>query len=240
MAIRTRLVDYASGGQTFEGMLAWDDAADRPRPGVLVAHTIAGRSSHEEGRAQRLAEMGYVGFAIDVYGKGTQTTDFDRNRAMMDALREDRPELQARLLAGLACLREQPEVDEARAAAIGFCFGGLSVLDIARTGADVAGVVSLHGIFVPPGNTDGNKSAAKVLALHGWEDPLATPEEVVGLARELTSIGADWQIHAYGNTTHAFTNPAADDWEAGKQYNADADRRSWIATENFLAELFGN
>jgi dienelactone hydrolase len=184
--------------------------------------------------------MGYVGFAMDVYGKGTQTTDFDRNRAMMDALRDDRPELQARLLAGLDCLRDQPEVDAAKTAAIGFCFGGLSVLDLARTGADVAGVVSLHGIFVPPGNTEGNRITAKVLALHGWEDPLATPEEVVALADELTSMGADWQIHAYGNTTHAFTNPAADDREGGKQYNAAADRRSWTATEYFLAELFGN
>ena len=159
---------------------------------------------------------------------------------MMDALRDDRPELQARLEAGLTCLREQPEVDAAKTAAIGFCFGGLSVLDLARTGADVAGVVSLHGIFVPPGNTAGNRMRAKVLALHGWEDPLATPEEVTGLATELTAMGADWQIHAYGNTTHAFTNPAADDREGGKQYNAAADQRSWKATENFLAELFGN
>ena len=240
MTIQTRLVDYASGGHTYEGMLAWDDATAEPRPGVLVAHTIAGRSAHEEARARRLAEMGYVGLAMDVYGKGTQTADFDRNRAMMDALRDDRPELQARLLAGLGCLCDQAEVDAARTAAIGFCFGGLSVLDLARTGANIAGVVSLHGIFVPPGNTGGNKISAKVLALHGWEDPLATPDEVVALADELTAMGADWQIHAYGNTTHAFTNPAADDREGGKQYNAAADRRSWTATENFLAELFGN
>ena len=240
MTIQTRLVDYESGGHTFEGMLAWDGAVNAARPGVLVAHTIAGRSGHEEGRARRLAEMGYVGFAMDVYGKGTQTTDLDRNRAMMDALRDDRPELQKRLLAGLTCLQEQAEVDAASIAAIGFCFGGLSVLDIARTGADVAGVVSLHGIFAPPGNTAGHKITAKVLALHGWEDPLATPEDVVGLAHEMTSMGADWQIHAYGNTTHAFTNPAADDWDGGKQYSADADRRSWQATENFLAEIFGN
>lgn len=240
MTLQTRLVDYESGGHTFEGMLAWDDAAGGARPGVLVAHTIAGRSGHEEGRARRLAEMGYVGFAMDVYGKGTRTTDLDRNRAMMDALRDDRPELQKRLLAGLTCLQEQAEVDAASIAAIGFCFGGLSVLDIARTGADIAGVVSLHGIFVPPGNTEGNKITAKVLALHGWEDPLATPEEAVALADELTAMGADWQIHAYGNTTHAFTNPVADDWEGGKQYSADADRRSWQATENFLTEIFGN
>jgi dienelactone hydrolase len=239
MTIQTRLVDYESGGKSFEGMLAWNDESDRPHPGVLVAHTIAGRSAHEEERARRLAELGYVGFAIDVYGKGTQSTDFDRNKAMMDALRNDRPELQSRLLAALSCLREQPEVEAARTAAIGFCFGGLSVLDIARTGEGIAGVVSLHGLFVPPGNTAGNRIKAKVLALHGWEDPLATPGEVLALADELTAMGADWQVHAYGNTTHAFTNPNADDWEGGKKYNENADQRSWLATQNFLAELFG-
>jgi dienelactone hydrolase len=239
MGIQTRLVDYESGSNTFEGLLAWDDAVDKPRPGVLVAHTIAGRSVHEEGRAIRLAELGYVGFAADVYGKGTQTTDPDRNRTMMDALRNERPELQARLSASLDCLRGQAEVDAGRMAAMGFCFGGLSVLDMARVGMGVIGVVSLHGIFVPPGNTEGNSIAAKVLVLHGWEDPLATPDEVVGLADELTAMGADWQIHAYGNTTHAFTNPAADDWNGGKKYDANADQRSWTATENFLTELFG-
>ncbi|MEJ2128840.1 MAG: dienelactone hydrolase family protein [Woeseiaceae bacterium] len=240
MTIQTRLVEYTLGDNIFEGMLAWDDAVSASRPGVAVAHTIAGRSAHEEDRARRLAALGYVGFAIDVYGQGTQTTDFDRNRSMMTALREDRPGLQARLLAAIACLREQPEVDASRTAAIGFCFGGLSVLDIARTGENIAGVVSLHGIFEPPGNTDGNRITAKVLALHGWEDPLATPDAVVGLAAEMTSMGADWQIHAYGNTTHAFTNPSANDWEGGKKYNEDADRRSWVATQNFLAELFGS
>lgn len=239
MAIRTRLIEFESDGKTFEGMLAWNDATSRPRPGVLVAHTIAGRTQHEEARAHMLAELGYAGFAMDVYGRGTLTTDADRNRDMMMALRNDRPELQRRLHAGLDVLGAQSEVDEQAIAAIGFCFGGLSVLDIARTRSDVAGVVSLHGIFDAPGNTEGNTISAKVLALHGWQDPLATPEDVIALADELTSMGADWQLHAYGNTTHAFTNPAADDWEGGKQYNEDADRRSWIATKNFLAELFG-
>lgn len=220
--------------------MAWDDAIDGPRPGVLVAHTIAGRSAHEEGRAVRLAELGFVGFAIDVYGKGTQGSDEDQNRAMMMALREDRPELQQRLLAALGCLREQAEVDEGRTAAIGFCFGGLSVIDIARTGSDIDGVVSLHGILSEPGNTVDNKISAKVLVLHGWEDPLATPDAVLALAKELTAMDADWQIHGYGNTTHAFTNPHADDWAGGKKYNENADRRSWVATQNFLSELFNS
>ena len=112
-------------------------------------------------------------------------------------------------------------------------------MDLARTVDDIAGVVSLHGIFEAPGNTADNKASAKVLALHGWEDPLATPDDVRALAEELTAMGADWQLHAYGNTTHAFTNPAADDWDGGKKYDANADRRSWMATRNFLAELFG-
>ena len=112
--------------------------------------------------------------------------------------------------------------------------------DIARTGADIAGVVSFHGIFDPPDNTGTNRIAAKVLALHGWQDPLATPEQVVSLAAELTAMGADWQIHAYGNTLHAFTNPAACDTKAGTVYNESANRRSWTAMQNFFAELFGD
>ena len=238
MSIQTRLVEYVDGDLVLEGMLAWDGAQDGPRPGVLVAHTIAGRSDLEENRARQLAEAGYVGFAIDVYGKGTQTTDMATNKAKMDALRQNRPRLQQRLSVALAMLRELSEVDESKVAAIGFCFGGLCVLDIARTGADIAGVVSFHGIFAPPGNTGGNKISAKVLALHGWDDPLAKPDDVIALADELTAMGADWQLHGYGNTMHAFTNPGARDPDGGKAYNENADRRSWAATRSFLAELF--
>jgi len=238
MSIQTRLVEYVDGDFDLEGRLVWDDAQDGPRPGVLVAHTIAGRSELEESKARQLAEAGYVGFAIDVYGKGTQTTDMAANRANMDALRRDRPQLQQRLSVALSTLRELSEVDESKVAAIGFCFGGLCVLDIARTGADIAGVVSFHGIFAPPGNTSGNKISAKVLALHGWDDPFAKPEDVVALADELTAMGADWQLHGYGNTMHAFTNPGASDPDGGKAFDENADRRSWAATRNFLAELF--
>ena len=220
-------------------MLAWDDARAAARPGILVAHTIAGRSEFEENKARRLAELGYAALALDVYGKGTQGSDLETNRSWMNALLNDRSGLQSRLLAGLQILREQPEVDAARTAAIGFCFGGLCVLDIARTGADIAGVVSFHGLLAGPGNAADNKIAAKVLVLHGWDDPMATPDAVEALATELTTMRADWQLHAYGNTMHAFTNPAADVPEQGKQYNQDADDRSWIAMQNFLRELFG-
>lgn len=238
MGIKTRLVEYEEAGCVMEGLLTWDSSFSQPRPGVLVAHTIAGRSDFEELRAWQLAELGYAGFAADVYGKGTRTTDIDQNRSMMQALLGDRPQLQRRLLAALDAVRKQDEVDESAVAAIGFCFGGLSVLDLARTGAELAGVVSLHGLLHAPGNTADNTIAAKVLVLHGWDDPMATPDQVVALAAELTAMGADWQLHGYGNTMHAFTNPAANEPESGKLFSEDADRRSWAATENFLTELF--
>ena len=160
------------------------------------------------------------------------------NRAHMDALKADRQELQRRSLLSLRVLKEQPEVDGSHVAAVGFCFGGLCVLDIARTGEDLAGVVSFHGLLDAPGNTSGGVIKAKVLVLHGWDDPLATPDRVIALSDEFTAMEADWQLHAYGNTMHAFTNPAANDKDRGTVYDATANRRSWIAMRNFLDELF--
>lgn len=240
MSIETRLIEYRDGERVFEGLLASDDSAEGPRPGVLVAHTIRGRSPFEEDKARRLAEMGYVGLAIDVYGKDSIGGDIEACRAMMDALRDDRALLQRRLLQAVGTLREQDEVDAGRIAAFGYCFGGLCVLDIARTGEPLAGVVSFHGLFDAPGNTAGNRIQARVLALHGWDDPLATPEQAVALTRELSRMGADWQLHCYGNVRHAFTNPSADASTGVTVYNDAADRRSWAAAENFLSELFDN
>ena len=146
--------------------------------------------------------------------------------------------LQGRMQNALTVMKALDEVDEAQVAAIGYCFGGLCVLDLARAGADVNGVVSFHGLFGAPDNTAGNKVKARILALHGWDDPMATPDQVVSLAEELSAMGADWQIHGYGNTVHAFTNPHANDPEFGTVYNPDADRRSWNAMRDFLSELF--
>jgi len=238
MGIQTRLIDYRDAGLVFEGNLAWDDTIDGPRPGVLVAHTIRGRSGFEENKARLLAEMGYAGFAIDVYGKHAIGSAFDDCRRMMDGLRSDRATLQRRLLLAVSTLRGQPEIDASRVAAIGYCFGGLSVLDIARTGEPIAGVVSFHGMFDAPGNTGSNRIQARILALHGWDNPLATPDQVVALGEELTGMGADWQLHGYGGVRHAFTNPAADASTGVTVYNSAADRRSWAAAKYFLAELF--
>lgn len=238
MSIQTRLVGYGDGESAFQGLLAWDDSLPSPRPGVLVAHTIRGRTEFEEGKARRLAELGYVGFATDVYGVAETGTDDAQNRTNMETLIADREELQRRMTLSFSTLLEQPEVDTGKTAAIGYCFGGMCVLDLARIEAPVKGVASFHGLFEAPENTDGNRVSASILALHGWDDPLATPDKVVALGEELTALGADWQVHGYGNTVHAFTNPVANDGERGTVYNAMADRRSWLAMQNFLSELF--
>mgnify|MGYP001546938595 FL=1 len=239
MSLQSRLIEYRDGDTVLEGRIAFDDSIEGPRPGVLVSHAWSGRSDFEDGKADDLARLGYAAMALDLYGQGVRGSGPEENAALMQPFLDDRAMLQQRLLRSLATLREQDEVDAGKVAAIGFCFGGLCVLDIARTGEDLAGVVSFHGLFGAPGNTAGNRVRAKVLALHGWNDPMAPPDAVDGLASELTSMGADWQLHAYGNTMHAFTNPAANDADMGTVYNANADRRSWQAMTNFLDELFG-
>ncbi|MEH6634961.1 MAG: dienelactone hydrolase family protein [Halioglobus sp.] len=238
MTIQTRLVEYACDGVVLEAFCAWDDALTGARPGIAIAHTWAGRGDFEEGKAIALAELGYVGFALDMYGKGVRGSNPEENNALMTPLVSDRELLQARMLAALASLRDQAEVNAGNVAAIGYCFGGLCALDLARTGSDVNAVISFHGLFMPPGNTADNRISAKVLCLHGYADPMAPPEAMTALGAELTAAGADWQIHAYGNTLHAFTNPEAADPEMGTVYNAAADRRSWQSLQNFLAELF--
>jgi dienelactone hydrolase len=217
-----------------EGLLVAAAGAG-PGPGVLIFPTIMGRSDLELGFARRLAGLGYTAMVADLYGEVGLPRE--QCREEMNGLLADRPLLQDRLLAVLDGFRAEPEVDAARVAAIGYCFGGLCALDLARTGAELAGVASFHGLFTPPGNRDGTPIRARVLALHGWDDPMAPPAAVEALAAELSRAGADWQIHAYGGTMHGFTNPGANAPENGILYNATADRRSWTALEAFLAEV---
>ena len=238
MSIRTRTIDYQDGDTELQGYLAWDDASDGKRPGVMVSHAWRGRTDFENVKAEELAKLGYVGFALDLYGKGVQGDSVEENSALMQPFLDDREMLQKRLQGSLDVLGSQDEVDASRLGAIGFCFGGLCVLDLARVGADLNGVVSFHGLFGSPGNTAENKIKARILVLHGWDDPMATPDQVVTLGEELTGMGADWQIHGYGNTMHAFTNPDANDPDFGTVYQPDADRRSWNAMQNFLSEIF--
>jgi dienelactone hydrolase len=193
-----------------------------------------GRSDLELGFARRLSGLGYTAMVADLYGEVGLPREECRTRMM--GLLADRALLQDRLLAVLEAFRAQPEVDAGRVAAIGYCFGGLCALDLARTGEDLRGVASFHGLFTPPGNRDGTPIRAKVIAFHGWDDPMAPPAAVTALGEELTRAGADWKLHAYGGVMHGFTNPAAADPERGLQYDDTADRRSWTALEAFLAE----
>ena len=238
MTITTRAIDYDHDGTALEGILAYDDAVSGPRPVILVSHAWAGRSDIEVDFAKRLAAMGYAGFALDLYGKGVLGTSNEENEKLMTPFVQDRAMLQARLMKAVDVARGAPEADADKTAAIGFCFGGLCVLDIARTGADLRGVASFHGLFGAPDNTAGKKITAKVIAFHGWDDPLVPPEQVTGLAAELTEASADWQIHAYGGAMHAFTNPQANDPDFGTVYSERATRRAWTALEDFLEECF--
>lgn len=239
MSVQTREVEYFDGDVRMLGFLAYDDAVSVPVPAVLVAHMWGGREGFVCDKARALAELGYVGFALDLYGDAKVGLSPEENARLMQPFLEDRALLQRRMQLALEAVRGLDRVDRTRIAAIGFCFGGLCVLDLARTGADVCGVVSFHGLLKPPGNTQGNKIQAKVLVLHGHDDPMVPVEDVVALEQELTEAGADWQVHVYGHTMHAFTNPKANDPSFGTVYHPVADRRSWLAMRNFLEEIFG-
>ena len=231
------LVEYAHDGVVLEGLLVCEPNVAGPQPGIVIAHAWGGRGEVEEGTARRLARLGYAAFALDMFGKGVRGGSREENAALIAPFLEDRALLAARISRAVSELQAQPEVDSDRIAALGYCFGGLCVLDLARSGADVRGVVSVHGLFTLPEPARGQPIRARVLALHGHEDPMVPVEAVNALEAELTAAGADWQIHVYGGTMHAFTNPHADDPEFGTVYNAAADRRAWAATTGFFDEV---
>ena len=232
-------LDYAAGETACEAYVA-HAGADGRRPAVLVAHQWAGQTDAERGAADRLAALGYVGFAIDVYGKGRRGDLGGDNSHLMNPFLTDRAGLRERLLAAVAAARSHDAVDPERIAVIGYCFGGLCALDLARANAPgLKGAVSLHGIFPPPDLGPQSDIKASVLVLHGWDDPMAPPKDVLALSQELTAAKADWQLHAYGHAMHSFTNPAANAPERGIAYNEKAARRSWAAVESFLAEVLG-
>jgi dienelactone hydrolase len=238
MAIVSNTVNYMDDDVLLEAFFAFDDSHSGRRPAVLINHTWVGRDNFVAEKAKKVAELGYVGFAVDMYGKGILGSNPEENMKLMQPFMADRAMLQKRMKAALAAVKLMPWVDDRKIASIGFCFGGLCALDLARTGADIKGVVSFHGLLNAPGNTQGTPIKAKVLALHGRDDPMVPPEQVLAFEQEMTEAGADWQLHAYGNTMHAFTNPVANDPGFGTVYQPDADRRSWIAMQNFLTEIF--
>ena len=238
MAIQTRLLDYTHGDITLQAEVAWDDSLG-PRPAVLVAPTWAGRTEFEGQNARMLAELGYVGFAVDMYGKGLSGADKEECTVLMTPVVSDRALLQARMAAAVSAARALPEVVDQPLAAIGFCFGGLCVLDLARSRDDIAGVVSFHGILAAPDNIPEPRITAKVLVLHGYEDPMADPDAMRAFCDEMTDAGGDWQLYAYGQTLHAFTNPHANDPDFGTVYNAVVAERAFASMRQFLAEVTG-
>jgi dienelactone hydrolase len=236
MSIITRTVEYHHNGKTFEAFIAVDSQVSGPRPVVLVGHQWAGRDDFADNHARRLAGEGYVGVAWDVYGKGVMGTSIEENSALMTPLMENRAELLARLNAALEVGRAQPEADPQRVAAIGYCFGGLCVLDLARSGADLRGVVSFHGLLKPNG-LPAQRITAKALVLHGADDPMVPMDDVVAFHKEFTAGGCDWQLHMYGHTQHAFSVPGADLPDLGIRHDADAERRSAVSARDFLREV---
>lgn len=239
MAIVRETRVYDGPGGPFEGVFAHDDEVEAARPGVLICANVLGQKEADNHIAERLAGLGYVGFACDVFGQGKRAQRGPDMARYMNEMMDDRAQLRERLAASLAVLKDHPAVDARRTAAIGYCFGGLCVLDLARSGADLLGGVSFHGVFARPDYANVEPITAKLLVCHGWDDPLAPPDAVVGLATELTDAHADWQLHAYGHAGHAFTDESArDTGMPGFGYDENADRRSWAAMQGFLTKLF--
>lgn len=239
MAIIRRPTTHFVADVPFDSLAVVDDALSAPRPGILLFPNALGTKEADFLYAERIAALGYAVLVADIYGAGKRTTRADPAMGRyMAELNDDRALLRDRVMGVHALLKDMAEVDAARTAAVGFCFGGKCVLDLARAGADIAGGVSFHGVYDAPPFPNAAISA-KLLICHGWDDPLCPPDATVALAAELSAAGCDWQIHTYGRTGHAFTDHSVNMPESGLAYSPDADRRSWRAMVDFLGELFG-
>ena len=237
--MKTATIEYRQGNTVLEGFLARDTPGPARKPGVLVIHEWMGLGPNDKRRAEQLAQLGYVAFAADIFGKGVRPDNPKDAGAMVARYRSDRGLLRERVKAGLEELRRQEGVDPGRIAAIGYCFGGTAVLELACSGADLKGIVSFHGGLDSPGPQEVRNIRAKVLALHGADDPIVPDRQVKVFEDEMRGGNIDWQLVKYSNAVHAFTNPnAGNDNSTGVAYNADADRRSWEAMKSFFKEIF--
>jgi dienelactone hydrolase len=238
--IKTEPVDYRDGDVELQGFVAYDDSTTDKRPVVLVVPEWWGLNEYAKERARQLAQMGYVGFAVDMYGKDVVTTDKDRAGELAGKLYGDAKLWRGRITAGLKAAQGHPRVDATRVAAIGFCFGGSTVLQLAYTGADVDGVVSFHGGLAPPDAGDG-EIKAKILILHGADDPMVPDAKVQPVIEALRAKKADWQLVYYGGAVHSFSNPKAGGTGIpGVAYHKATADRSWRLMKSFLDELFGS
>jgi len=236
--IHTETVEYKHGETPLEGHLAYDDAINARRPGVLIVHQWKGLTDYEKKRAEMLARLGYVAFAVDIYGKGVRPKDTGEASAQAGKYKSDRTLLRARVNAGLEVLRQQRFVDPKRIAAIGYCFGGTTVIELARSGADIAGIVSFHGALDSPKPEDGKKIRCPVLALHGADDPFVPAKDIEAFEDEMRNAGVDWRLVKYGGAVHSFTDWNSDGSMKGAKYDERADKRSWEDMKQFFAEIF--
>ncbi len=238
--VRTKTVEYQDGDVTLEGFVAWDPAVTgHTVPGVLVVHQWMGLTAYEKGRCQQLAELGYVAFALDIYGQDDRPGTVQEAGQTATIYKQDRDLYRRRLNLGLDQLRKQTGVNQDQIAAIGYCFGGTGVIELARSGAEINGVVSFHGGLDSPSPDDGKNITAKILICHGADDPFVPEADIKACVAEFDAAEVDWQMNIYSHAVHSFTQPmAGNDNSRGAAYNADADRRSWAAMRIFFAEIF--
>ena len=237
-AIHTETIEYKHGDTALEGFVAYDDATKAQRPGVLIVHQWKGLTGYEQKRAEMLAKLGYVAFCVDIYGKGVRPTTPQDAGAEAGKFKKNRPLLRERVNAGLETLRKQSVVDSKRIAAIGYCFGGTTVIELARSGSDIAGVVSFHGGLDSPKPEDGKNIKCKVLACHGADDPFVPAKDLEAFEAEMRDSGVDWRLIKYGGAVHSFTDWKADGSMKGAKYDQKADQRSWEEMKAFFAECF--
>jgi|SRR5436189_1859236 len=237
--IQTQTVTYHDGDVTLEGYYACKQDSNRNRPLIVVAHDWSGRNAFACQKAEQLAELGYVGFALDNYGNAQIGKTTEEKSALIQPFMQDRSKLLQRLFAGIEAAKLTTHVDKNNIGAIGFCFGGLCVLDLARHNVDMKGVVSFHGLLMPPAGTHQKPITARVLAQHGFDDPMVTPTQAMEFGTEMTKAKADWEMVVYGNAMHAFTNPEAHDASFGTVYNPLVAERSWKTMQQFFSEVFG-
>jgi dienelactone hydrolase len=237
--MKTEDIEYSFGAKKFSGYLVYDETKTGKRPGVLVVHEAWGLGEHVKLRAERLAQLGYVAFCADMLGGGRQLTNAEEMMSELGALFADTEEFHGRARAALAVLAGRPEVDATRLGGIGFCMGGTTVLELARNGADLRGVMSFHGGLTPLKAATPGSVKAKVISATGADDPMIPAEQVQAFESEMRAAGADWEVILYGGTVHSFTNAKADgSIMPAILYNAQADKRSWATMVDFFAEVF--
>jgi dienelactone hydrolase len=237
--MKTQSIEYQDGDVTLRGFLAFDDQMAQKRPGVLVMPEAFGLGRHAKERAVRLAALGYVALAGDPYGNGLEVTELQEAIKLASDLRADPAKFRRRARVALDKLASLPQVDGSRLAAIGYCMGGSFVLELARDGAPLKGVVSFHGALETQRPAVAGQVRAKILVCHGAEDPFVPPAQVNAFAEEMIKAGVDWQLISYGGTVHSFTNPdAGNAGVQGLAYNKLSDERSWKAMRMFFDEIF--